>query len=53
MKFRSFDDAVNWGKKFGRDNCRPCDKWEVAEKDNLFMIVIRFKSSGDFVGYAV
>lgn len=52
--FRSFDDALAWAKMHGRDNCRPCDKWNIVELDcKMFAVEIVFRSSGDRVGYAV
>jgi hypothetical protein len=53
MTFRSFDDALFWGKKYGRENCRPCDTWKIVQVGmETFMIAIEFKASGRFVGYA-
>jgi hypothetical protein len=52
MTFHSFDDALNYGKKYAREYCRPCDKWVIEETaDKLFKIAIKFKLSEDLVGY--
>lgn len=52
MTFRSYDDAVAYGKTYGKEYCRPCDKWVVVRADkDLWQIAIKFKLSGDHVGF--
>ena len=51
--FTDFDEAVRWTRMNGRDNCRPCDRLEIVKiDDKKFAVAIKFKSSGDLVGYA-
>jgi hypothetical protein len=54
MTFKTQDQAFKWALTNGRDNCRPCDRWQVVkDATGTFRVAIRFKSSGKFVGYAV
>ena len=53
MTFRSYDDALIWSRIHGHENCRPCDRLEIIEVGkHAYMIAIRMKWSGKFVGYA-
>ena len=52
MTFTSFDAALIWARSHAHESCRPSDCWEVVQQGRVFKIAIKFKWSGELIGYA-
>lgn len=51
--FRNFEQALKWAFQNGGDNCLPCHKWSIEQRtDNTYAVAIRYRASGQLVGYA-
>ena len=52
MSFHRFEDAMTWAMIHGRENCRPCDRWDIVPVGSEFNVAVSFKTSGKFICYA-
>lgn len=50
--FRSFEEAIRWAMINGRDNCLPCHEWKIEQVRNEYAVAVRYRASGELVGYA-
>lgn len=51
-KFKTFEDALSWGKVNGRDHCLPFHNWRVVKLGKSFAVAIVNINRGTVEGYA-
>lgn len=49
--FTTFPAALQWGKRYGRDHCHACDRWQVVRHGAAFAIAIVSINTGRTIAF--
>lgn len=52
ITFKTFADALQWGRTYGRDYVWPFQRWRVERVGNRFALGIYNVNTGKLEGYA-